>query len=156
MRRSVKVIAILQLILSLCLFSIAVSVAMPVAKISGQEPDDVSISLESELMVTFIFLIPALWGLANSIGLLRLRNWARISTILFAVVLGGTSGCLAIMAALFPSLSPSGLAPGEDSRIPMFLDLCGAAQLCIGIWWTISLSLPRVKEEFNRSSAKSS
>ena len=34
-----------------------------------------------------IYVVPAIWGICTSIGLLRLRDWARISMIAFAVLL---------------------------------------------------------------------
>src|SRR6266478_247921 len=39
------------------------------------------------VMVPFFYVLPAVWGIVTSIALLRLKNWARISIIVFAALL---------------------------------------------------------------------
>src|SRR5262249_60830903 len=49
---------------------------------------------------TLMYLLLAIWGLASRIGLFRLRNWARNSTIVFSalfILMGGFGGLGALV-----------------------------------------------------------
>src|SRR5215472_18074603 len=39
------------------------------------------------LMVPLIYILPAIWGIVTGVGLLQLKNWGRISIIVFSVLL---------------------------------------------------------------------
>ena len=44
-----------------------------------------------------IYFLPGVWGLLSGIGLIRLKNWARISTIVFGALLILLGGFSAVM-----------------------------------------------------------
>lgn len=68
-----------------------------------------------------VFLLPAVWGITTSIGLFRLRNWGRISIIIFA--------------ALLPFFAPA---------FWVFAPLL----LGVAIWWLVFFNLAHVKAQF--------
>ena|ERR1051325_8845658 len=39
------------------------------------------------IVLPLFYALPAIWGIVSGIGLLQLKNWARISTIIFSVLL---------------------------------------------------------------------
>ena len=61
------------------------------------------------LLGSLTYLLPGIWGVVSGIGLLRLKNWARISTIVFAVLAGFAGvGMLALVFLLFGLPLPEG------------------------------------------------
>lgn len=90
------------------------------------------------------------WGIASGIGLLKTREWSRISIIVFAALLA----LLTIPTALFiafvplpipkdPNLSGS-FAIGIRASIAVFYGLLGA----LAIFWLFFFNRTRVKEQF--------
>ena len=39
------------------------------------------------VMGALVYILPAIWGIITSIGLFCLKNWARISILIFSVIL---------------------------------------------------------------------
>lgn len=80
------------------------------------------IAKEQGFLFPLVFLLLAAWGITTSIGLFRLRNWGRISMIIFAATLMQ----FFVMASwvLWP------LSEG------------------IAIWWLVFFNLPHVKAQF--------
>lgn len=95
-----------------------------------------------------VIILPGIWGIATGIGILLLKDWARISIIIFASLLA-LSVCGAPMMLLIP-FPPT---PGADAgflwgfRIGMavFYFVLGA----IGIWWLVLFTRPSVKLQFS-------
>jgi hypothetical protein len=57
------------------------------------------------LAASLVYILPATWGMLTSVGLLRLKNWARISIIVFSVLLilmGSFSALTALLIPFFP------------------------------------------------------
>lgn len=97
------------------------------------------------------------WGIISAIGLLRLRNWARLSFVVFAAMLMAISsfaalGLLVIIPALAltPSVNPD-IEPGATVAIYLLL-LPVLAGLAIGIWWLVYFNRARVRSRFGASS----
>lgn len=82
----------------------------------------------SGFLISVVYLLEGAWGITTSIGLLRLRNWARISMIIFAALLP-ISG--------FPIL-----------LIPLLGPLFVVVLLGIAIWWLVFFNLAHVKAQF--------
>src|SRR5436190_21914152 len=52
-----------------------------------------------------VYILPGIWGLLSGIGLLRLKNWARISTIVFGALLILFGGFSVVMAIIMSRMS---------------------------------------------------
>jgi hypothetical protein len=92
----------------------------------------------------------ALLGIVTSLGLVRLREWARRSTIFLSVVPVATYALLLIIrpASLFPSARGHGgiYAIGDVySYVVGFLVVILAV---ISIWWLVVFTQPGVKAKF--------
>lgn len=77
------------------------------------------------------------WGLVSGVGLLRYRNWARISTLVWSglTVPFVTLALLFSLTIKFPAAP--GAAPGADAAVRGFLVIFYALPIAIGIWWLI-------------------
>jgi hypothetical protein len=102
------------------------------------------------LMVALMYLALAIWGIATSFGLFRLRAWARISIMVFAVLLIISGGFTALMALIVPSVTPANpnLDPNAASAVGIFMFGFAAGIAGIGIWWLIYFTRARVKLQF--------
>jgi len=98
----------------------------------------------------FIYLLLALWGTLTGIGLLRLKNWARISTVVFSVLLIIMSG-FGVLVSLFLTIPPVPNKPADPSAITAIRVFMGAFWLVllgIGTWWLVFFNRVRVREQF--------
>jgi hypothetical protein len=103
-------------------------------------------------VVLVIYLGAAAWGIATSIGLLRLRNWARLSIIVFSVLLiimSGFSGLMLVSAPAFPN--PNGANPSVMTAMRVVMGVFWLGQLAIGIWWLVFFNRASVKQQFSLS-----
>jgi hypothetical protein len=104
---------------------------------------------------SLIYIGPAVWGIVSGIGLWRLRNWARISTIVFAV-LAGLGGLVAVLIALMlfvvPLPNADRLDPESAARalaIARLIIMAMAAMLLgVALWWGVLLTRPTVVQQF--------
>jgi formate-dependent nitrite reductase membrane component NrfD len=96
-------------------------------------------------LTSLLYILPALWGIASGVGLIRLKNWARISTIVFSVIL--------ILIGAFSGL----VMPSMQQRPELHFDLipfmylgacCGAIMIAIAIYFLVTR-----KVEFERAAA---
>jgi len=101
-------------------------------------------------VLSLMYLLPAVWGLATGIGLIRLKNWARISTIVFSVLLivGGCFGGLIIAVMPFPSTPASNVDPAAMSAIRIAMVSFWLALPGIGLWWLVFFTRTSVKAQF--------
>ena len=83
-------------------------------------------------------------------GLLQLKNWARISTIVFSVLLVGF-GALGMLTSMVFFLKPppgNGVDPKMFSIIGAVTAVFALAQIGIGIWWMVFFNRASVKAQF--------
>jgi hypothetical protein len=87
-------------------------------------------------------------GIATGIGLLRLRNWARITTIVFASF--GIFVALTVIAIflLAPIPIPPSATPESMRRVLIVMSLVAAVPACIFLWWLIYFNASGVKAKF--------
>ena len=103
---------------------------------------------ETRLGVTFglaMFGFLGIWGTTTAIGLLRLRNWARISIIIFATVLALTGVAAAPAILLMPA--PPTVPPNFGAvriGIAVFYALLGL----LGAFWLYYFSRRSTREAF--------
>lgn len=153
MKRSVgvTVIAVLSLTGSILTFLMGVLMLVVMALAPpNQEQFPVSPAVFRLMLVlaAMVYILPAIWGIITSVGLFRLSNWARISVIVFSVLLilmGGFSG---LMSMLMPLAPPAGSTPALMSSIRAAMAVFWLTLLAIGIWWSVFLTRPRVKQQF--------
>jgi hypothetical protein len=116
-------------------------------------PFDVSKVLIVESIVLFGL---AIFGIVCSIELLKLRNWARISFVVFAGVLAGSSIMsifgMSVSFFLMPQIGPPpGQGPPPQAIIiGVFLvfALIALALLGLSVWWLYYFTRRSVKEQF--------
>lgn len=95
----------------------------------------------------FLFA-PAVWGITTSIGVFRLKRWARTSILLFAALLTlmGLSLPLVFLAMPAPPVPSQAVSAWTAIRSAMTVFyLCLAA---LGVWWLVLFTRPSVKEQF--------
>lgn len=111
-------------------------------------------SIRSFMMFVVLFTIAwAVWGIATSIGIFRLKNWARLSTLVFSVLLvsGGIFG--AVIVAVMPIPVAPNQAAAPDFMIYMRFGMAAYYLLlaAVGVWWLIFFSRKSVKQQFSGS-----
>jgi len=94
------------------------------------------------------FLAVAVFGVFTGVGILRLKNWARISAMIWAALVA-IFGSLSLVFALFVPL-PS---PPAGPSVPMLavrvlLFVFYGIPVAIGIWWLILFNRPAVRAQF--------
>lgn len=151
----ITVIAILQLIGSALLLAMAAFTAFAMFELTSTPPasDPRLPPMYFKVMrvvLPLVYALPAVWGIVTAVGLLQLKNWARISTIIFSVLLIGF-GALGMLTSMVFFLKPP---PGNDVDPKMF-SILGAvsavfalAQIGVGIWWMVFFNRAGVKAQF--------
>jgi hypothetical protein len=95
----------------------------------------------------FQFLL-ALWAAVTGVGLLKLKNWARVSLLLIA----GTAVMVAATSALVLWFLPIPEVQGADPQFRRIVfavvGVVFALPGAIGTWWLIYFTRPRVKAHF--------
>ena len=140
--------SILSLLLGvLMLFTLRAALVPP----PGLPPPAIPMGLILGIMAG-IYAGFGVWGMVSAIGLLRLRNWARICFAIFGGILAGFSlfGAFGMLMAGFvapqplpPEVSPA-LMTGILAIFAAIALLCAA----LGIWWVIFFNRQRVKTQF--------
>jgi hypothetical protein len=150
----VTVIAILALIGSALLLLMAVLMAF--AMFVAPTPDTNDVPLPPmffkvfKVVLPLFYALPAVWGIVTAVGLLGLRNWARISTIVFSVLLivFGAFGMLTSMVFFLKPPSGNGLDPKAAFFIGVAMSVFALVQIGIGIWWMVFFNRAEVKAQF--------
>jgi hypothetical protein len=88
--------------------------------------------------VSVVLLAAAIYGVFVGFGLLRLKNWARISALIWApVAIVGSAAFVIFGIVLFiPTFSPP-LAGHFEANFRLATILVSAVPLGVGIWWLI-------------------
>ena len=107
------------------------------------------------LATSLVYILPGIWGVVSGIGLLRLKNWARISTIVFSVLAGlGGAGLFALTLLLLRLPIPQGsdADPTAATRglviLRAVMAMLSAALLGASIWFGVLLTRPKVVTQF--------
>jgi hypothetical protein len=89
----------------------------------------------------------AFWGLATTIGLLRLKNWSRISILIFSGFTAVTAGFFAAVLAILPlPETPETLDTSFFLRVT--LELIAAVLISVAVWWLALFSRKSVVAQF--------
>jgi hypothetical protein len=157
MKRSAGVTVIAMLALLGSAFIFAMGVLMLVVMSIGPDLHSNQLPGTSPVfMKTFfaamslVYFLPAIWGLVTGIGLWRLKNWARLSTIVFSVLLllgAGFGGLISLLVPL-PAVPNSAANPSALATFRIFMGVFWLSQLGIGIWWLVFFNRSNVKQQF--------
>jgi hypothetical protein len=94
----------------------------------------------------------SVFGIATGIGLILLRNWARVSVLIwggFSVFFGGFGIVIAFLAPFLQTPDAAQL-PAESVRLVRWIMLViYGIPLTAGIWWLILFSRKSVKAQFS-------
>jgi len=150
---AITVIAVLQLIGSILLLALAglMAFAMIAATPPANDPRLPPMFFTvMRVVLPLFYAVPAVWGIITAVGLLQLKNWARISTIVISILLI-VFGAFGILTSMVFFLKPP---PGNGVDPRMFL-IIGAvtavfalAQIGIGVWWMVFFNRANVKVQF--------
>jgi hypothetical protein len=97
-----------------------------------------------------MYFLPSIWGIVTGIGLWRLKNWARISIIVFSILLILMSGFAALASLIIPiPVSPTkGIEPTTVIAVKVLMGLFWSTLLALGIWWLVFFNRSKVKAQF--------
>lgn len=101
------------------------------------------------MIVSSMFLtLPGIWGIATSVGLFRLKRWARISILIFASLLTffGLITPLGLLAVRFPT--PPNQDPAIFNSVRWGISVFYLCLAVVGVWWLVFFTRPSVKEQF--------
>lgn len=149
----ITVIAILQLIGSALLLLMAafMAFAMFVAPTPpGNEQLPPIFFKMMRVLLPLFYAVPAVWGIVTAVGLLQLKNWARISTIVISVLLivFGAFGILTSMVFFLKPPPGNGVDPKMFAVIGVVTAVFALAQIGVGIWWMVFCNRAGVKAQF--------
>ena len=147
------VIAVLQLIGSVLLLALAglMAFAMIVATPPANDPRLPPMFFTvMRVVLPLFYALPAVWGIITAVGLLQLKNWARISTIVISILLI-VFGAFGILTSIVFFLKPppgNGVDPKFFLIIGAFTAVLALAQIGIGLWWMVFFNRASVKAQF--------
>jgi hypothetical protein len=102
------------------------------------------------VVLPFFYAVPAVWGIVTAVGLLQLKNWARISTFVISILLI-VFGVFGILTSAVFFLKPppiDGVDPKMFTVVGTALAIFSLAQLGLGIWWMVFFNRAGVKAQF--------
>jgi hypothetical protein len=105
------------------------------------------------IVESFVFFAFGGWGLASGIGLLKTKEWARVSTLVYAAILLFLSLPAAIAVALVPfPNTPVADDPNHPLNIMLLVRVCGtllyAMFAALGAYWLYFFNTQKVKAQF--------
>jgi hypothetical protein len=109
------------------------------------------------LTASLFYLLPAIWGIVTGIGVWKLKNWARISMIVFSVLLVMTTCFSALMILVIPMPTAPG-SPVDSSvmtGIRIGMGVFALSMSAIGIWWLVFFNRAKVKSQFGQVEVRS-
>ena len=105
------------------------------------------------LAESVLFLSFGVWGLASAVGLLRLKNWARVSFLVFAGLLCLVSAFGALFMLLFlvvglPLPPQQNVPPGLMTSVFATMIVFALLHLALSVWWLFYFNRRDVKGQF--------
>jgi hypothetical protein len=96
-----------------------------------------------------MFAVLAGLGIWTSVGLFRLRPWARVSILIFAGFLA--AGCIFAFAATMVVPMPATMPAGAESNFRRMIAVMFGVPFAIAVWWLIQFNTPSTKAAFASS-----
>jgi hypothetical protein len=103
------------------------------------------------LVILAIMVAVSVFGIVTGVGLILLRNWARISALVWGglcVCFGGIGIPFAFLLPNFSPLNTPGLPEGTEQLIKWMLVFLYGLPLVAGVWWLILFNRKSVKAQF--------
>lgn len=151
----ITVIAILQFIGSALLLALAAFMAFAMLALTPTPPaSDPRLPpmffTAMRVALPLFYALPAVWGIVTAVGLLQLKNWARISSIVISILLIvlGAFGMLTAMVFFLKPPPGNGVDPKMFFIIGAVSAVFALAQIGIGIWWMVFFNRAGVKAQF--------
>ena len=94
------------------------------------------------------------WGIASAVGLLRLRNWARISVIVYAAMLSVICVFSMLPLLLWQFVTPlplpaqEGVPPGMMTAALVITIAFALALAALSVWWLVYFNRAKIKAQF--------
>jgi hypothetical protein len=132
--------------------------ASPAAASLPNQPASPPIALLAIMAIVYFGF--GAWGIVSAIGLLMLKNWARLCFVIFGGLLAFASVCLLSGSVVAGVVAPPTALPGNVPRgliaaIFLAFAMMGLVSLGIAIWWLVYFGRPAVKAAFMGESAAS-
>ncbi|HYB61831.1 MAG TPA: hypothetical protein VEH50_10155, partial [Methylomirabilota bacterium] len=89
------------------------------------------------ILIYALFLCVEAFGIFTGFGLLRLKNWARITTIVFAVFIILQSLMSTLLFFVIPLPAEPHVPPHLNLVLLAVMTGCGLFFLGIGVWWLV-------------------
>jgi len=144
------IVATLAAVLSLLGLSLALF-AMIVSPLQGGTVE-IPPAVRTAMLVAYVIMMAvSVFGVFTGIGLIRLRNWARISVLIWGglcVFFGGIGMPFAFLLPKFTPPTAPELPPGAERMIQLTLLFVYGLPLVVGVWWLILFNRASVKAEF--------
>jgi hypothetical protein len=141
-------LAILGSALTLLFSGLLVWTAFFAHRFSPGSPADTGLMKGVLIALAVFFIGFTVWGVATGAGIFRRRAWARVSIVIFAVLLVGMGGS-ALLGISFVRLPAS---PDVSEQAMRHVRLAMAAfyggLLLIGVWWLLLFNSARAKQYF--------
>jgi hypothetical protein len=131
----------------LAAFGVAlVSVILPASRAAYGPPRTVL------LIGVIYYLAVAAWGISTGVGLLKLREWARISELIFSALLVlGVGAGVAVLFIPFPT-TPNDANPALTAHVMSFTRIGMAAfyglLAVLGAWWLYYFNQSSIRAQF--------
>jgi hypothetical protein len=90
----------------------------------------------------------AAWGITSAVGLLKLREWARISMLVFSALMAFVSIVSALMAVAIPPPQQPGLTSAETRVIFLETGVFYFLLFLLGAFWLYFFCRASVKQQF--------
>ena len=105
--------------------------------------------VEMLLISSLFYLLPAAWGILTGFGLLKLKNWARISVMVFSVLLIFMSAfCWVSFTSPIPATPNPEVSPSTVLSIRIGMGVFCFMLLGSGTWLLVFFSRTKVKQQF--------
>jgi hypothetical protein len=102
-------------------------------------------TITAAMMVVFFAI--AIWGAFSGVGLIRFRNWARISVLIWAGVTAPICLLVIAMMAFIPLPTPQDSLV-TSTMIRLMIVIFYGGPLAIAVWWLILFTRPRIAAQF--------
>ncbi|MGD0306982.1 MAG: hypothetical protein ABSC71_19330 [Candidatus Acidiferrales bacterium] len=141
-------------------FVLAVQSIIPPSR-PGAAPIEIPSMLHyMQIAAVLIFVLAAAWGIATGVGLLKLREWSRISQLLFAglIALIGVSSAMLMLAIQLP-VPVNDPHPETAAHVlqitRFFIAIFYGGLAALGIWWLYYFTRRPIRDEFRTRSGAS-
>jgi hypothetical protein len=120
--------------------------------IPGNPPELSHFVRNAMLAMMGLMMGVSVFGIATGIGLIRLRNWARISALIWGglcIFFGGLGIPIASLMTLAPPPNAPNLPSGTMQTLRWFMVFVYGVPLIVGIWWLILFNRKSIKARFS-------